>query len=219
MKKEITIPTSLHEITLEKYVSLVSVDLDNELEVKYNSIHAIYGYDAKVVDAMTQGSVDRLLQGIANITMQKYEPMYKFRIGGVWYGMIPDLTDEAVKFKEWTDMNMHIDAVLDGTLDPQSYQRFMAVMFRPIVKNENGLIEIEPYNGSEEHYEVMAKAPASAFKGAEAFFLSLREDLLECSRTYIREEQGEIQTLANHLRKNGDGMEVLETLLKQVEKQ
>jgi hypothetical protein len=87
------------------------------------------------------------------------------------------------------------------------------VLFRPIVKDENGLIELEPYEGTDKYYEVMGKAPASAFKGAEAFFLTLRTDLLKCSQTYIaKEEAPEIQALANHLRQSGAGTEVLETL-------
>lgn len=213
MNKEVTIPTSLHEITLDSYVKLISIDVENDSDVIYKSMNAIFGFDRVVVDAMSQKSVDQLANKIGVMTAKEYEPMYKFKIGKTWYGMIPDFTEEVVKFGEFADSSKYINQILDDTLDPQSYQRFMAVLFRPIIKEENGLIELEPYNGTQLHYEAMAKAPASAFKGAESFFLSLRKALLRYSQTYIRRGGAqEVQTLVKHLEKSTDGMEVLGTL-------
>ena len=219
MNKEVTIPTSLHEITLDQYIKFVKIDEEDTDNVVYDSMEAIFGFSREVVDLMTQKSVEGLAVKINEMVNQEYLPLYKFPIKGVYYGMIPDFTEEIVKFKEFTDASMHIDGVLNKELNPDSYKRFMAVLFRPIVKEENGLIELEAYNGTQEHYDKMGNIPASVFKGAESFFLTLREDLLKCSQTYIEKGEGlEIQALVKHLEQNGAGTEVQETLLKLVGK-
>ena len=211
MKKELTLPSSLHEVTLDRYIKVIALS-EKKLSTD-ECISALFDIPLETIGRMTQASVEALAISFHNIITQEYSPMYKFVIDKVTFGMIPDFRDTNVMWHEYTDSAMHINNVLNGTMKSDSYKRFMSVLFRPIIKDENGLIELEPYESSEKYYNLMGKAPAAAFKGAEAFFLTLREDCLSYFKTSMAEgEAVELQALEKILTTTGAGTEALGTL-------
>lgn len=216
MKKEIALPSSLHEISLDRYIKVAS--LSEESASTDDCVSALFDIPLATIERMTQASVETLAIRFHDIITEEYSPLYRFVIDGVEFGMIPDLRSNKVMWHEYTDSSMHIANVLNGTMKSDSYKRFMAVLFRPIIKDENGLIELEPYETSEKYYDIMGKAPAAAFKGAEAFFLTLRKDCLSYFKTSIATgEAVELQALEKSLTNTGDGTEALETLRKLAE--
>lgn len=213
MEKEITIPTSLHEVYLERLIEVLKiaeVDSDNQVE---KSIAAMFKIPLELVMQMSQASVETLYTKFVELTTKEYEPMYRFSIGETEFAMIPDFNDKAVQWKEFTDASMYINNILENNLEAESIKRFMSVLFRPIVTEENGLIKIEPYESSDKYYDMMGKAPASAFQGAKAFFLTLRKDCLSYFQTSMIEgTDPQLLALEESLTKVGGGMEALETL-------
>ena len=108
---------------------------------------------------------------------EKPKFQHRFKIQDTEFGFIPDL--ENISFGEFIDLSKNIT-------DVDNWNKAMAVMYRPIIDSKGDKYSIEDYKGSNTYSEVMKFAPLGVTLGANVFFWTLRNDLLNSSLSYLR---------------------------------
>ena len=192
MKVELTVPTSLDDITVEQYQRFVKLVENNE-ETDFVKIKTIEIFcDTDKAHLLPYHSIDGLLAELNQVFEQK--PKHKEFWGK--FGFIPDLDD--MTFGEYIDLNNYID-------DVQSFHKALAVLYRPVVSKVANMYAIEKYIGSGAYSAQMKKAPLSLIWGAKVFFYDLANELL---RVTINSSKEARLTLANerNLLNGGDGI-------------
>jgi len=126
------------------------------------------------------------------------EPKFKktFSLNGVTYGFIPKLDE--IPFGEFIDLESYLS-------NEDTFNRAMAVMYRPVTMKKNDMYLIEEYKGSEKYKDVMDDSPLEVFMGAMVFFYSLGKELLKATHQSLVEAAKDIQQSDNS-EVNGDGI-------------
>ena len=177
MKKNITIPQTLNDITLKQWIEYTTLEeptnermvslfcniSGNELLNLPNKIYS------KAVDGLSD--VIDSCNGKQTLTL-------RFKLGGVEYGMIPNLDE--ITYGENKDL-------LAMLTDWKTMDKAMAVLYRPITKSSFGTYEIEQYSGKhiKENSKFLEHMPLDIVLGAKLFFWSLTNELLRCIPSYL----------------------------------
>jgi hypothetical protein len=84
----------------------------------------------------------------------------------------------------------------------------MAVLYRPVNFKSKDKYDIAPYKVNEEIQELMKEMPLDVAISSMVFFYSLGKELLEAIPKYLEQKlkKEDMQTLDNHLQKNGVGI-------------
>lgn len=176
MKLNINIPESLNEIQLGQWQNYAKIEEPND----YDVLRCFYGIDTKGVFKMKDKDVNRLVLNIKDILETEVNDLVPiFNLGGQDFGFIPKLDD--MTYGENNDLSTYVN-------DIDNAHRAMAVMYRPVLKQQFGKYLIEEYEGSGKYAELMRKAPLSAYISSKVFFYNLTNDLLNYIPTFIREE-------------------------------
>ena len=180
----ITIPENLSEITLKQYI-----DFNNSIKEDSSQSY---------VSRMMIKHFCNIKEDIRDIPMSKFndtieiitktlnqEPKFKqtFIMDGVTYGFIPKLDE--IPFGEFIDLENYLS-------DEDTFNRAMAVMYRPVTIKKNDMYLIEKYDGSDKYEEVMNESPLEVFMGAMVFFYTLGKELLKATTQSLKEEVSNI---------------------------
>ena len=105
MRKQVIVPDSLGEITLEQYQKFLKIQEDNEdekfLAVKMVSIFC--GIKEDLVMKMKASSIRDITSVLAEMFNEKPLLVREFKMNGVEYGFIPLLED--ISFGEYVDLD------------------------------------------------------------------------------------------------------------------
>ena len=207
MKLEISIPTELKEIKLAQYQAFLKIAKDNEDSefLHQKMVQTFCGIDLKEVAEIKYKDVVDITNSLGKMfDIKSHKHILKFKLGGVEFGFIPHLDD--MTFGEYTDLDTYITNWDD-------MHKAMAVLYRPIKKNGlNGTYEIEKYNGSITYSDVMKHAPLDVVFGANVFFYSLGNELLNSTLTYLENNQ-EIQTILHQHNSENGGVGTVQSML------
>ena len=126
-----------------------------------------------------------------------------FKLGDTKFGFITNL--EEITYGENKDITTYFG-------DMRTMHKAMAVMYRPITKENKGGYEIEDYEGSHTYADVMKEAPLGAMLGAMVFFWNLINELQHATQNYFqrmlkKSQKDLLPTQLNYLKKNGEVME------------
>ena len=195
MEIEITIPSGLHDITLEQYQMLLTKihEGDSEEVQALKTISILCKIPFSDVLHIKYRSIFGLTKKFEQIFKAQKELVPTFTLGGVEFGFIPEL--EEMSWGEYIDLENYLT-------DWFTMHKAMAVMYRPITgKDKRGNYEIEEYVSSANYSEVMKASPLNVVFGANVFFYALRKELLNASINYLQVQldQKEIQTLVQEL--------------------
>lgn len=190
MKKKITIPESIADITLGQYQNFVS-NQDMKIEI-------FTGLSKKEIEGIAQKDYDYLNSQIDTALNSPSVFKQQFNLNGIDFGMIPNF--DKITAKEYFDLSTY-------GVEVETLHNVMAIAFRPI-KDKGNLYTIEDYNGTEQYAEIMKQMPLNYVNGFLSFFLTLQNDLLNYIKKYTREEQATEYQRPITL-KNGDGMQLL----------
>lgn len=194
MKVEISVPSSLNEITLEQYQRFMQIDPNADKDFLARKMLEIF---CGVTDTLKvkKTSVDSIYSTLEKAFRGKYHLITRFKLGDTTFGFIPNI--ENITFGEYID--------LDSLLNWKDMHKALAVMYRPVVRSHEDLYEIEEYETSSKYSEQMKQAPAAVAVGAMVFFWTLSNELLIASQTYLQNpKKGTTQQEAN-LTKSMDG--------------
>jgi hypothetical protein len=210
MKLQITIPTSLEEITLEKYQKFLSIAKDNPDGefLQHKMVEIFCGIDLKNAAKISYKDVNEITSNLSNLFNQKYELKRTFKLGDTEFGFITNLDE--ITLGEYTDLDKYIS-------DWDMMHNAMAVLYRPITKKLKDKYQIEEYNGSYTYCDAMKYAPVDVVLGAVVFFYTLGNELLKSTIHYLENNQ-EFQSIVNNhnLEVNGVGIHHSMLLLKEM---
>ena len=169
MKLELTIPTKLSEIPLKHYQKflLTAENSTDEVFLAEKMIQIFCGIELKEVVKIPFKEVEALSIHFASLFQQKTEFKNRFTIAGVEFGFIPNL--EEMSWGEYIDLEANIS-------DLKTFNKAMAVMYRPIVEKHGDKYKIEPYVSSINYAEVMEFAPLDIVLAAKVFFWNLENE-------------------------------------------
>ena len=195
---EITIPTSLKDITLGQYqrmIKLQETETDENI-LKARLIEVFCNVDLKDAFRMNMNDTDSIVESIIEVVQMESTFIPRTTIKGVAYGFIPDLDE--MTLGEYVD--------LDGTFtDWQRMHQAMNVLYRPIVNSINDKYNIKKYDGK--NPSKMKDMTLDVVYGAMVFFYHLGKELSSHTLLYSTENQIP-KNIQKHLTllRNGDGI-------------
>lgn len=210
MKLQITIPTSLEEITLQQYQKFLSIAKDNPDGefIQHKMVEIFCGIDLKNAAKISYKDVNEITTNLSNLFTQKYELKRTFKLGNTDFGFITNLDE--ITLGEYTDLDKYIS-------NWDMMHNAMAVLYRPITKKIKDKYQIEEYNGSYTYCDAMKYAPVDVVLGAVVFFYTLGNELLKSTIHYL-DNNKEFQNIVNNhnLEVNGVGIAHSMLLLKEM---
>jgi len=210
MKLQITIPTSLDEITLEQYQKFLLIAKDNPDGefLQHKMVEIFCGIDLKNAAKISFKDVNEITTNLSNLFNQKYDLKRTFKLGNTEFGFITNLDE--ITLGEYTDLDKYIS-------NWDMMHNAMAVLYRPITKKLKDKYQIEEYNGSYTYCDAMKYMPVDVALGAVVFFYNLGNELLKSTIHYL-ENNKEFQNIVNNhnLEVNGVGIHHSMLLLKEM---
>lgn len=202
----ITIPTDLSEISLLKWEQVMQDIklIDNEILLKIKLVSLICDVDLDTVANMKMNDINEVYDVVFTMMNKEPELVKTFEIDGVKFGFNPDLDN--LKSNEFLDLSVYYGVDIFRT---------MAVLYRPITKEYKGVYAIEKYKGSDTYFELMKRAPASAYLGAAVFFWKLGIELLKLTPQFLAENLTKQEEEV--LLRNGVGISQLTQLLEGID--
>lgn len=200
---KISVPTSLKDITLAKYLEYLNAIKEAEkhpdenfLEIK--KIEIFCNLTHIEVLNIEYSFISTISQRIDDILRQEPELVKSFTIGDIKFGWLPKLDD--MNYAEFIDLNSNIS-------DWERIIISMGVLYRPITKEKNGKYLVEDYKGDTYH-DALKVMPMNAVVGAMVFFWNLG---LDCTTYILRHLEQTKQTMnfqkQLNLVENGIGMQ------------
>ena len=180
MKVELTVPSNLSEISLKQYQKFLKLQESNEDSyfLQCKMIEVFCNLDAKSVRLLKISDADRVVDIINNMFEAKPDLIRTFKIGGVEYGIIPDLDD--ISLGEYIDLDTYIG-------DWQNMQIAMNVLYRPISKKIGNKYLINEY--ALDAKEKLEEIPMDVVLGSIFFLWNLGIDLSKTMVNYLETPQ------------------------------
>jgi len=210
MQLQITVPTSLNEITLDQYQRFVSI-MENNPEsdfVQQKMIEIFCNVPLKLVPTIPLKEVNEIIALLNEIFNAEYKLKPIFKLGNTNFGFIPNLDE--ISLGEFSDLDAYF-----GKWDKM--HNAMAVLYRPVVEKYKDKYNIEDYNGSVTYCDVMKHMPMDVVMGAMVFFYNLSSELMISSLNYL-EKNPQVQAMIDkhNLEQNGDGIHLSMLYLKEM---
>jgi hypothetical protein len=214
MELQINVPTSLHEIPLKNYVDFLKVQegSNDEEFVAQKMIEIFCGIRLVDVAKIKLSSLNEMVAHFAQLFEQKPKFQQTFKMGPIEFGFIPNLED--ITFGEYVDLENHLQGW-------DSFNKAMAVMYRPIKKRIKDKYEIQEYSGTKEFQDLMQYAPLDVCIAASVFFYNLSNELLAATLNYLQKNLQKDPNLSATLVKqlnlpnDGDGISLYMDSLKE----
>jgi hypothetical protein len=214
MEIQINVPTSLNEIPLKHYVDFLKVQegSNDEEFVAQKMIEIFCGIRLIDVAKIKLTSLNEMVAHFTQLFDQKPKFQKSFKIGNIEFGFIPNL--EEITFGEYVDLENHLQSW-------DSFNKAMAVMYRPIKKRIKDKYEIQEYSGTKEYQDLMQYAPLDVCIAASVFFYNLSKELLAATLNYLENQIKKDPTIATTLVKqlnlpnNGYGISLYMDSLKE----
>lgn len=214
MEIQVKVPTSLNEIPLKHYVDFLNVQKgsnDDEF-IAQKMIEIFCGIRLADVAKIKMTSLNEMVAHFTELFSQTPAFVPTFKIGDIEFGFIPNL--EEITFGEYVDLESHLQSW-------DSFNKAMAVMYRPIKTRIKDKYEIQEYKPSKDHQELMQFAPLDVCIAASVFFYNLGNELLTATLNYLEKQMKKDKSLSATLVKqlnlpsDGDGISLYMDSLKE----
>ena len=206
MKVNITIPETLNDITVSKYLEYLSIvkaneDATNDFLNK-KMVQIFCNIPLSIVNSLQMKDFRSIVTQLNNVFKSKPKDLItRFNLNGVEYGFIPDLDN--ITAGEFADLDNYFQ-------EEESLNKAMAVLYRPVVKPKwykkktKGKYNIEKYEGSSKYANVFKDMPLDVAISAQVFFYNLEIELSKSILRYLQQQVSKQKT--NGLERNGDGI-------------
>lgn len=202
MKVEVSIPSTLDDITLEQYQRYLLIEEPTNEDL----LEIFLNFKREVIKNIKLSEVTRMVGHLVELFNKEQELKLKFVLNGVRMGFIPSLDD--ITYGENKDVTNYVN-------DWQTMHKAMAVLYRPITQNKGDKYLIEEYNGTRKYSEMMKQMPLSVAMGALVFFYNLTNELLKHIPSYLQKELKKEQVKNLITQENGEAITKLTHSLKE----
>jgi len=207
---ELEVPTTLSDIKLWQYQKYMKIMEQNKIEdaedkeklndfLNMKLVEIFCNVSLKDVVKIPLKEYNQVLEILTKAFQEKPKLIQRFNLLDVDMGFVPKLDD--ITLGEYVDIESNIS-------DWQKMHKAMAVLYRPVNFKAKDKYGIAPYKVNEEIQELMKDMPLDAAISSMVFFYNLGKDLLGAIPKYLEQnlKKEDLQTLDNHLQKNGDGI-------------
>jgi len=207
---ELEVPTTLSDIKLWQYQKYMKIMEQNKIEdaedkeklndfLNMKLVEIFCNISLKDVVKIPLKEYTQVLDIITKAFLEKPKLIQRFNLLDVDMGFVPKLDD--ITLGEYVDIESNIS-------DWQKIHKAMAVLYRPVNFKAKDKYGIAPYKVNEEIQELMKDMPLDVAISSMVFFYNLGKDLLGAIPRYLEQnmKKEDLQTLDNHLQKNGDGI-------------
>ena len=207
MKKKLSVPNDLSEISLGQYQKFHKIQEKNDdpYFLQCKMIEIFCNLDALAVRKMKMSDAERVAN-IINGMFEKKPPLIRsFNLDDKEYSFIPDLNN--ISFGEYIDLDTNIS-------DWQNMHLAMNVLYRPVKQKlgEKYLIEDYDLEGKDKLFNM----PMSVVMSSIFFFFHLGMDLSKAMMNYLETNQEEVLMDYLSSQKNGDGISQFTVSLKEM---
>lgn len=205
---KITIPTTLNEITLKQYLTFKRAILNNQEDdfVKLALVTIFCNVTLEDAIKINIKDFNEIAVQVSQTLQQEPKFTQRFKLNGKEFGFIPNL--DKITAGEYIDLDKYLK-------EEDTYDRAMAVLFRPIANSIKDLYNIEPYISSETYRKELEDMPLDVVLGSLVFFYSLSNELLKATKDYFNQPTTELKHLEEVLQKNGAGINQFTQLLEE----
>jgi hypothetical protein len=207
----INIPESLKEITLKQYQDFTKTNegSDDEQFVIHRLISIFCGITMKEALNIKLTDAESIAEDIVDVLNLNGKLQTTFTHNGKTWGMIPNLND--ISLGEYVDLE-------EGLKSVQTFNRAMAVLYRPVTRKFSNMYDIEPYEGASKYQEEAKTFPMDVVQSAVVFFWNLSNELVEHSPLFFQNlskgtNQKRTTQLQDNSLKNGAGLEQYSSLV------
>jgi len=177
---KITLPESIKDITLgqyQKFDVLCKRLEDEEIDAREfikRKISLFSGIPYSQIDDVLQTDLEEVVEQIDKALAQDSVFENRFTLDGKEFGFVENLDE--ISSGEYFDLS-------NAGTDVETLHKLMAVLFRPIIKEDKFTnYKIEKYGGSAKYGELMKRMPLNIVNGSLVFFCNLSTEL----RIYIQ---------------------------------
>tara|TARA_R110002020_G_scaffold454245_2_gene669562 strand:- start:585 stop:1235 length:651 start_codon:yes stop_codon:yes gene_type:complete len=207
MKKKLSVPNDLSEISLGQYQKFHKIQEKNDdpYFLQCKMIEIFCNLDALAVRKMKMSDAERVAN-IINGMFEKKPPLIRsFNLDDKEYSFIPDLNN--ISFGEYIDLDTNIS-------DWQNMHLAMNVLYRPVKQKLGEKYLIEDYDL--EGKDKMFNMPMSVVMSSIFFFFHLGMDLSKAMMNYLETNQEEVLMDYLSSQRNGDGISQFTVSLKEM---
>lgn len=182
---KVLIPESINDITLGQYQKYVKLQERTDIDsygFDKRKIEIFCGVPFQEVDKISIEDLKSISEAIDLALGQTVAFTPTFKLYDIKMGMMPNFEKDKVSAKEYVDMTAYGGEV-------ENLHKLMAVLFRPIVKEDLTGYKIAEYKGTEEYANVMKSMPLSIVNSSLVFFSSLANELEQHIQKFIQAEQ------------------------------
>ena len=196
---------SWNDVTLDKWVKLISKKEKTKSEEALNTINVLSDIPKKVIEELSIENISVILKRITYLQQEDNSKLKKiFKLNDIDYGFHPNL--EEITLGEYADIETYLKNGIENNLT-----ELMAVLYRPITERDGKDYSIEAYGISDTRMRAkkLEKMKASDVNNALVFFWSLGKELLIILQQFLMEQNQEIINKAqmNNLATSGVGLE------------
>ena len=180
MKKTISIPETLYDITVDQYLQIQAIPEGDEMEQVVRTICILCGLERAEVMAMEQKDIQHI-GGVIGGILDKYDDTYPVERSielDQRYGFHPNCS--RITVAEFAD----IETLCKDSLDKHLPQ-VMGILYRPIVEEHGEFYRIADYDG-EDRSEFFREMKMAHALGAAAFFLRTGRALVDALDSYSK---------------------------------
>ena len=187
-QKEYKLISSWTEVTLEKWLKLVSFKTGTKTKEARETIAALSDIPKNVIDQLELKDVALIMEKVSDLQKDEDSSLKRvIEIDGKRYGFHPDLN--SITLGEYADIENFIKNDIEKNLP-----ELMAVLYRPIVEEtSSGVYTIEAYDGDITiRTEKMKKMAIEQVQSALVFFYHFAQVLLMILQSFLIRKQMEM---------------------------
>ena len=186
--KEFKLISSWEEVTLEKWLKLIDFHNGTKTKEAEETIAALSNIPKDLIKQLELKDVAAIMSKIAELQAEHDSSLKKIvEIDGVRYGFHPNLDE--ITLGEYADLETMIKNDIEKNMP-----EVMAILFRPIVEEQNNIYTIKAYDGNISiRAEEMKKMPAEQVQSALVFFYNLGKELSLTLPLYLMERLKEMK--------------------------
>ena len=202
--KEFKLISKWEEVSLSKWLKLIDFHKGTKSKEAEETIAALSNIPKDLIKQLELKDVAVIMSKLSELQAKQDSSLKRIvEVNGKRYGFHPDL--DSITLGEYADLETMIKNDIEKNMP-----EVMAILYRPIVEENNGVYTIQAYDGNISiRAEEMKKMSAEQVQSALVFFYHFATVLLltlELSLTEVLKEM-KMQSPQNPLPTNGHGSE------------
>ena len=180
--KEFKLISKWEDVTLESWMKLIGFHEGTKSSEALGTIEELSNIPKDLIKQLEIKDVAVILSKVSQLQAKQNSSLKRIiEIDGKRYGFHPDL--DSITLGEYADIETFIKMDIDKNMP-----ELMAVLYRPIVEEKNGVYTIEAYDGEISiRAEEMKKMSAEQVQNALRFFFVLGTELSMIMQSYLME--------------------------------